>query len=185
MGKKIIVILIVAALLSASAFASVLQIGVTGSLDFDVTKIDESNVDSTVETVTDINKYSFGAEARVNLSILQINATAQTGDMFKTLNGVMGAGLMLGKDLVNIVAGVAVPYACSMEEPLEGLKATLDNEMQLRVGVNANILFAGLGVSYYVPTGVAVNKLFSDDIANFKPDFSRGKLGVSVMLNLL
>ena len=57
--------------------------------------------------------------------------------------------------------------------------------MQLRLGVNANILFAGLGISYYVPTGVALNKVFSPDIAGFKSDFSRGKLGVFVMLNLI
>ena len=185
MGKKTIVLFLVALLVSTAAFASVLQVGVTGSMDFDVMKVDESTMDSTIETVTDINKYALGAEARLNVSFLQLNATLQTGDMFKTLNGVMGAGIKLGPDIVNIAAGIAAPYAFSTDDPMEGLKATLDQEMQLRLGVNANLLFAGLGISYYVPTGVALNKVFSSDIAGFKPDFSRGKLGVSVMLNLI
>ena len=185
MFKKIVLTLIVAVAITCSAFASVLQLGVTGSMDFDVMQIDGSTMDSTIETVTDINKYALGAEARLNVSFLQLNATLQTGDMFKTLNGVMGAGIKLGPDIVNIAAGIAAPYAFSTEEPMEGLKTTLDQEMQLRLGVNANILFAGLGISYYVPTGVALNKVFSPDIAGFKPDFSRGKLGVSLMLNLI
>lgn len=181
MRKKIILTLFVAVAITCSAFASVLQVGATGMVNLDATKVDES----TIKTLTDVGKYSFGAEARVNLSFVQLNMTAQMNEGFKSIYGLMGAGVTAGTKTVNLALGIAAPYAFTFEEPLEGLKATLDHELNLRVGVNLNILFAGLGISYYVPTGVAMNKLFSPDIANFKPDFGRGKIAVSAMLNLL
>lgn len=181
MYKKFVLILFVAVIATCSAFASVLQIGATGMANLDATKVD----DSTIETLTDVGKYSFGAEARMNLSFVQLNMTAQMNDNFKSIYGLMGTGFTVGTKTVNLALGIATPYAFAFENPMEGLKATLSREMQIRMGVNLNLLFAGLGISYYVPTGVALNRLFSPDIANFKPDFGRGKIAVSAMLNLL
>ena len=53
----------------------------------------------------------------------------------------------------------------------------------LKAGLNFNFAFVGLGVSYYIPTGLVAKNVISD-IQKMKIDFDRGQLSLAVMFNL-
>ena len=177
MKKTILLLIIVIMFASVPVFASTLQVGVLGTVPVDVTSFDMS----TLDTITNLNKYYFGFESRLNLPLFQINTSIFRVDTLEKFRfGYIGAGFKIGI----IEAGLSVPYAFSTENFIEDLKATVNHETNFRIGVNADFNFLSFILSYYIPTGIAFNRLIPD-IVNIKPDVSKGGLGISLMLNLL
>ena len=96
MNRKIIAVLLVLVIASASAFASIIQIGAyaepTGW-----------HMDEALEyDYTDVGSYTFGGEARVNLAFLQAGITAGMPTSFDNLNGMLQASLISGPKVANV-----------------------------------------------------------------------------------
>lgn len=176
MSRKIIAILLVLAVASASAFASTIQIGAyaepTGWHMDDALEYDYKNIES----------YTFGGEARVNLAFLQAGITAGMPTSFDNLNGMVQASLISGPNVANLALGIGVPYM--IEKDVEFKPETLlDAPLYLRAGVNVNLAFIGLSATYLVPTSLTLNTIKNIEAIAPRPD--DGKLSVAVFLNLL
>lgn len=176
MNRKIIAVLLVLVIASASAFASIIQIGAyaepTGWHMDDALGYD----------YTDVGSYTFGGEARVNLAFLQAGITAGMPTSFDNLNGMVQASLISGPKVANVTLGLGVPY--TIEKDVEFKPETLlDAPLYLRAGVNVNLAFLGLSATYLMPTSLTLNTI--TDLESIAPRPDDGKLSVAVFLNLL
>ena len=182
--KKFFAILILCVFVTTGAFASILQVGPAANINFNATK-----AESEVSALKDFNKYQFGAEARVNLFFLQLGANGLVSLPDKNgnwaVNSMLSANLVAGPNLVNLSFGAAIPYVFGFGPDASEItpNSFLEQELMLKAGLNFNLAFVGLGVSYYIPTGLAAKNVVSD-IQKMKIDFDRGQLSLAVMFNL-
>ena len=182
--KKIVAVLFLTLVVVSSSFASFLQIGPVANINFDAAHASES-----VDTLKNFNKYQFGAEARLNLFFLQLGANGlfsipnESG--IWAMNSLVSANLVAGPNIVNVSIGAAIPYTYIFGSEYKDLNNVkfFESELMLKAGLNFNFSFIGLGLSYYVPTGVPANKIFSN-IKDIKIDPARGQLSLAVMFNL-
>ena len=181
--KKTIAVLVLALFVTAGAFASILQIGPAATIDFNPQEFE-------VEGLKDIGKYQFGAEARVNLFFLQAGANASFSlpnpDGNWKIETMLSANLVAGPKLVNVSVGAAIPYTFLFGPDAKGMNlgSFLEQPLYLKAGLNFNFAFVGVGASYYIPTGLPVNKVISD-IGSISPDITKGKLSLAVFFNIL
>ena len=182
--KKIIAVLLLTLIVASSAFASLLQVGPVANINFDASK-----ATSSIDTFKDFNKYQFGAEARVNLFFFQLGANGllsiPNNSGVWAINSLVSANLVAGPNIANISVGVAIPYTYILGSEYKALnnRSFFESELMLKAGLNFNFSFIGLGLSYYIPTGVPANKIFTN-IQDVKIDSSRGQLSLAVMFNL-
>lgn len=182
--KKIVAVLFLSLIVISGAFASLLQIGPVANINFDA-----SHASDSVDTFKDFNKYQFGAEARVNLFFLQLGANGLFSFPNESgvwaMNSLVSANLIAGPNIANISVGAAIPYTHvfgSENKALNDIKF-FESELMLKAGLNFNFSFIGLGLSYYILTGVPANKIFTN-IQDIKIDPARGQLSLAVMFNL-
>ena len=181
--KRTIAVLIIALFVTAGAFASIIQIGPAATIDF-------NPQDFNPEGFKDVGKYQFGAEARVNLLFLQTGANASfslpNSEGNWKIDTMLSANLVAGPKLVNVSVGAAIPYTFLLGPGATGidLGSFLEQELYLKAGLNFNFAFIGVGASYYIPTGLPVNKVVSE-IQKISPDLSKGRLSLAVFFNFL
>ncbi|MGN0905536.1 MAG: hypothetical protein ACI4NM_00160, partial [Bullifex sp.] len=131
-----------------------------------------------------------GAEARVNLFFLQAGANASfslpNSNGNWSIGTMLSANLVAGPNVFNVSVGAAIPYTFYFGPGAKEitLGSFLEQELYLKAGLNFNFSFIGIGASYYVPTGLAANRIISD-IKNISPDLSKGKLSLAVFFNFL
>lgn len=174
--KKIIAVLVLSLIIATSAFASILQIGPAATINFDASSSD-------IDSLKDFNRYQFGAEARVNLLFLQLGANGSfslpNNSGSWAINTMLSANLVAGPNAANISVGAAIPYVLYTNNTSKFFESPLF----FKAGINLNFSFVGLGLSYYIPTGLAANKVLTN-IGDIKVDLSKGQLSLAVMFNL-
>lgn len=174
--KKIIAVLALSLIIATSAFASILQIGPAATINFDASSSD-------IDSLKDFNRYQFGAEARVNLLFLQLGANGSfslpNNSGSWAINTMLSANLVAGPNAANISVGAAIPYVLYTNNTSKFFESPLF----FKAGINLNFSFVGLGLSYYIPTGLAANKVLTN-IGDIKVDLSKGQLSLAVMFNL-
>lgn len=174
--KKIIAVLVLSLIIVTSAFASILQIGPAATINFDASSSD-------IDSLKDFNRYQFGAEARVNLLFLQLGANGSfslpNNSGSWAINTMLSANLVAGPNAANISVGAAIPYVLYTNNTSKFFESPLF----FKAGINLNFSFVGLGLSYYIPTGLAANKVLTN-IGDIKVDLSKGQLSLAVMFNL-
>lgn len=174
--KKIIAVLVLSLIIATSAFASILQIGPAATINFDASSTD-------IDSLKDFNRYQFGAEARVNLLFLQLGANGSfslpNNSGSWAINTMLSANLVAGPNAANISVGAAIPYVLYTNNTSKFFESPLF----FKAGINLNFSFVGLGLSYYIPTGLAANKVLTN-IGDIKVDLSKGQLSLAVMFNL-
>ena len=173
--KKIIAVLVLSLIIATSAFASILQIGPAATINFDASSTD-------IDSLKDFNRYQFGAEARVNLLFLQLGANGSfslpNNSGSWAINTMLSANLVAGPNAANISVGAAIPYVLYTND-----SKFFESPLFFKAGINLNFSFVGLGLSYYIPTGLAANKVLTN-IGDIKVDLSKGQLSLAVMFNL-
>ena len=99
---------------------------------------------------------------------------------------MLSANLVAGPKLVNVSVGAAIPYTFLLGPGATGidLGSFLEQYLYLKAGLNFNFSFIGVGASYYIPTGLPVNKVVSE-IQKISPDLSKGRLSLAVFFNFL
>lgn len=174
--KKIIAVLVLSLIIATSAFASILQIGPAATINFDASSSD-------IDSLKDFNRYQFGAEARVNLLFLQLGANGSfslpNNSGSWAINTMLSANLVAGPNAANISVGAAIPYVLYTNNTSKFFESPLF----FKAGINLNFSFVGLGLSYYIPTGLAANKVLTN-IGDIKVDLSKGQFSLAVMFNL-
>ena len=178
--KKIFAILVLSLVIATSAFASILQIGPAATINFDASSTD-------IDSLKDFNRYQFGAEARVNLLFLQLGANGlfslpnNSGSW--AINTMLSANLVAGPKAANISVGAAIPYVLYTNDNSFNTSKFFESPLFFKAGINLNFSFVGLGLSYYIPTDLAANKVLTN-IGDIKVDLSKGQLSLAVMFNL-
>lgn len=200
MKKNLIVVALIFLLLPSAAFASLLSIGPT--VVYNVPVGDVEDIEDIAEDF-DVDKLSYGAEARVRVLFLQagIVGTVTPGshaDEF-AIGGLVTAGVNF--DLGPVGLGLGLGPRINAKHTDTGWKIT-DSEnneinaenfghvlknapLAYRANVDLNLGGITLGLTYTIDTSYKLSN--SSAIENLAPDFENnaGRFGVSVLFNLL
>ena len=186
MNKRLIAILVIAAIVPAMAFASILQIGPSVTYNKMV-----FNGEGDASGLKDISNYGFGADVRLNVYFLQVDAIgtySKGADNSHIISTTPTANLLLKLGPIDLTAGIgpkldfkrdsAGKWTMNGQDIYNFGDSFMHAKLAYRAGVTANMGLIGLGVSYTVPT--------EGTFSNFKamPDFKSGTFGVSVLFNL-
>ncbi|MGN1163576.1 MAG: hypothetical protein ACI4S4_02090 [Candidatus Ornithospirochaeta sp.] len=185
--KKAALILLILALATTSAFAALIQVGPTARYKGDLT--------DTEEMKDILDKYDFGADARVNLGKLGIAANALFGkegerDYFYT---IMTANLRANLSLVelSIGAGFDLPIVWDTEtgdvmiggQPISNaLEVFKESDVIIRAAAGVNLGGLGLSVDYKLPFSTI--KSYFENSEDTVETFKKGSAAVSLLINL-
>lgn len=201
MKKKLTaVVLLLALALSAVSAGTIFQLGVAASLPFEL-NFDEP--EEMAEAFTKLDNYKFGADVRVNIPLgsflgLHLDALPMISvgsDGTFNFDTVATVGLLLFRSsMINISAGLGPSFLVTTDwKSVQVDGATTASSMweavkvspfYYRATIDIHLGFLGLGVSYLVPMQGTISTIFSSNISgdDFIPDFSGGKLAVSLIL---
>ena len=185
--KKTALIILILALATTSAFAALIQVGPTARYKGDLTNTEE------IKDILD--KYDFGADARVNLGRLGVAANALFGkqgdkNYFYTL---MTANLRANISLleVSIGAGFDLPIVWDKntgdvmigDQPIENaLEVFKDSEVILRAAAGVNLGGLGLSIDYKLPFSTLKSYIENDE--DSIETFKKGSAAISLLVNL-
>ncbi|MGM0431970.1 MAG: hypothetical protein ACQEQU_04595 [Spirochaetota bacterium] len=198
MSKKLVIVLLALLLaLPTSLFAADLiglRIGpaamIGGSLDENATNyiLDDNFVKDAWP-----DGYSFGADARFNFSLLEVNALAllSSNDSANTTELDVYANAGTSISLLNFLrvgasAGPLLNVTVGDDVSVEEQESLMDLGLNLRLTGDIELGDLSLGLSAIFETGATVNKIKEDGFKNAVGDqvFEEGLFGVSAMFAL-
>lgn len=183
-GKKILAMMVLLVITCASCFASILQLGAVGSKQFALGN--EIVMDDFMKP----ENYTWGAEARINLPALTLSAEANLGKAAAgeeiLVRTAFGAQARIGVNAFNVGIGAVLPhYLCTIKGD-DMNTDFLSDRISLKASMNLNILFAGLSVSYVMPTNVPLKGVFDfGRYGDYRLNTKTGKVQVAFFLNLI
>lgn len=191
MKKKVLAVLMVAVLVSGAAFASILQIGPAVQYGMPVGDIRPDK-----NALTTLGNYQFGADMRVNVALFNLNAMAlygfDAGTSTHVFDTTLTAGIRIGLPFVEVGAGVGPSLTFATGDfrdfnvngyPVSDFLNVLKNSsLAYRFNVTVPVGPVSIGAVYTVGTELT----FADfDFKHILPDFSKGRISVSCLFNLL
>jgi hypothetical protein len=195
MKKLVVTLALVAFTLSAVVAAPFFQIGPTAQYEYTLKDIEASADGLTSDDVFDINNYSFGVDARINVLFLQVAANGlygQTEEGNHRISTVLTGNLLFNPlDILTISAG----FGPSMQYVTSDFKEfTVNGESVSNFGevfMNSPLVYraqvgldlGGIGISgtYLLPTTGSFKNF---EASNLTPDWQSGKFSLSVLFNL-
>lgn len=182
--KRTLMLFVTMVLLCATCFASILQVGATG------TKYVNWSKDNSTEELFNLKDMKYGAEARINISHLTLTAGADFAKLDSinkiAINSSLGGMVTLGPSMANIGLGVMIPHTLGIVGQGNMNYDFMKDPIYLRASLNFNLLFAGISASYIMPTNVPLNGLFSfSDYKNYKAITNAGAIQIAAFIGLI
>ena len=191
--KKVLTILVLAALIPACLFAGNilgLSVGATGAYQKALGDATSGNIDVKEVKWED---FKFGADVDLKVLILDINAKGfvAKNDADQTmLNGIVSANLAVDIFFVRVKAGLGYQYAYNTEtqaftfgngEGVDSFEDVKDAQFDIYAGVDVKLGKIVLGAYATLPTSVSIEKNnWNELFPTIEDNWQKAQFGISV-----